>query len=325
MSNETKNFEIDIKTKQINYLTDDELKENEKKRIKKIKEAKFVQHIPLFKRLKITNDKYDQISNIFHSYYEYAIDTLQNKKISPSYLKLLNIDFNKFPEYKQSIDADIEQISKDANRMGVLHFPNIPNKKPSVCINCNKTHSSHPASLLLTYYLSIYHKKQDYVKKHSKKKSKQNKFYNTMGLYGQGSDLLPFLICLLNFEPVDSFVLFYLLDEKTKMYKLNTEFQNFSNFNFFSLAFFVLIKLINKDYWEPLFIKKEQEDFNRIMNEAVKAIFAGATLTPGLYRFPLMKLKYKITPVFIKSIEDMCFHLLDKGPSFILCLLSNTV
>ena len=51
MSNETKNFEIDIKTKQIKYLTDDELKENEKKRIKKIREAKFVQHIPLFKRL----------------------------------------------------------------------------------------------------------------------------------------------------------------------------------------------------------------------------------------------------------------------------------
>ena len=36
MSNETKNFEIDIKTKQINYLTDDQLKEKEKKRIKKI-------------------------------------------------------------------------------------------------------------------------------------------------------------------------------------------------------------------------------------------------------------------------------------------------
>ena len=70
-----------------------------------------------------------------------------------------------------------------------------------------------------------------------------------MGLYGQGSGLLPFLICLLDFEPVDSFVLFYLLDEKTKMYKLNNEFQDFSNFNFFSMAFFVLIKLINKDYW----------------------------------------------------------------------------
>ena len=93
-----------------------------------------------------------------------------------------------------------------------------------------------------------------------------------MGLFTvKELDLLPFLIyAFLNFEPVDSFVLFYLLDEKTKMYKLNTEFQNFSNFNFFSLAFFVLIKLIKKDYWEPLFIKKEQDDFNQIMNEAVK-------------------------------------------------------
>ena len=62
--------------------------------------------------------------------------------------------------------------------------------------------------------------------------------------------------------------------------------------------------------------------FNQIMNEAIKAIFAGATLTPGLYRMPIVKLYYKITPVFIKSIEDMCFHLFDKGPSFILCLLS---
>ena len=320
MSNETKNFEIDIETKQIKYLTDDELKVNEKKRIKKIKEAKFVQHIPLFKRLKITNDKYDEISNIFHSYYDYAMDTFQNNKLSPSYIKLLNIDFNKFPEFKQSLDADIKQlVVLDADRMNKDHFGFRPSKKPQ------GKYSSHPASLLLTYYLSVYHKKQDYVKKHSKKKAKENKFYNTMGLYGQGSDLLPFLICLLDFEPVDSFVLFYLLDEKTKMYKLNTEFQNFSNFNFFSLTFFVLIKLIKKDYWEPLFIKKEQEDFNQIMNEAIKAIFAGATLTPGLYRFPLMKLKYKITPIFIKSIEDMCFHLLDKGPSFILCLLSATM
>ena len=35
MSNETKNFEIDIKTKQINYLTDDELKERRKETYKK--------------------------------------------------------------------------------------------------------------------------------------------------------------------------------------------------------------------------------------------------------------------------------------------------
>tara|TARA_B110000444_G_scaffold253235_1_gene283752 strand:+ start:3299 stop:4750 length:1452 start_codon:yes stop_codon:yes gene_type:complete len=320
MTNETKNFEINIKTKQINYLTNDQLKENEKKRIKKIKEAKFVQHIPLFKKLKITNDKYDQISNIFHSYYEYAMDAFKNKKICKSYLKLLDIDFNKFPEYKQSIDADIEQIvQKDAKRMGANHFGYIPSKtQPG-------KHPSHPASLLLTYYLSIYHKNKKYVKKYSKERSTKNQFYTTMGLYGQGSDLLPFLICLLDLEPVDSFVLFYLLDEKTSMYKLNTKYQDFSNFNFFSITFFVLIKLINKDYWAPLFIKKEQEDFNQIMNEAIKAIFAGATLTPGLYRFPLIKLNYKITPVFINSIEDMCFHLLDKGPSFILCLLSATM
>ena len=174
MSNETKNFEIDIKTKQINYLTDDELKENEKKRIKKIKEAKFVQHIPLFKRLKITNDKYDQISNIFYSYYEYAIDIFNTKKLPLSYIEMLNIDFNKFPEFKESIDADIHQLAvKDVNRMGANHFGYIPTKNPPTCKKCNKIHPTHPATLLLTYYLSIYHKKQDYVKKYSKEKSKK--------------------------------------------------------------------------------------------------------------------------------------------------------
>ena len=91
MSNETKNFEIDIKTKQIKYLTDNELKVNEKNRINRIMEAKFVQHIPLFKRLKITNEKYDQVSNIFCSYYEYAMDTFKNKKICQSLIRLLTI------------------------------------------------------------------------------------------------------------------------------------------------------------------------------------------------------------------------------------------
>ena len=321
----TINFEVDVLTKKTKIMTDEEKKKNELLRKEKINKIKYVQTHSIFKRLKITHKKYECIENIFNTYYDFAKFSLSqdNKgKVDDKYYKMLKIDFDKEADFKEIIRLSIYQIYIDRNRMASHHFPSndLMNRKKN---GQGVIHPSHPAIQTAVYFLYLFDKKRKYIRKVIKQKKAANKHYNPTSIYGQGSYLMSTLICMtMNLKPVDSFAILFIIDQKTEMQQLNEEYQTFGfSYNFFMMVNFLLIKVIKPNYFQALFDKysKNNDNFNKIFSEGWKGFNASATMTPGLIVNVVAGIK-GFGNEFIQNVEDLCYHLYHKGPSFILCL-----
>lgn len=325
------NFEIDVLSKKYKFMTDEESKLNETIRLNNLKKSKFVQHLPFFKKIKLTYKKYYEIEDHFNNYYEFAKSALRkNSKgiLDKEYYDSLNMDFVKNKDYKDVIEITFKQLYIDRNRMGTTHFPGvriIENREKSK-VN-NKILEAHPAILTAVYFLYTFDKNRIYVNKVIDQRKKNETFYHATSIYGQGSYLMALLLGLSDISTLDAFVILFLLDKKTEMQQLNEAYQRFDfNMFFFIMAVFILIKVQQKNFWKPLFDKyQDQSDFNIILGESLRGFLATATMTPGLIVNVVAGYNKKITTKYKKSIEDLCYHLYDKGPSFIICLLSANV
>jgi hypothetical protein len=376
MSSANINFEFDILSKKTSFLTDKEKQATQNKDKEKRNKLVYTQNHPIFQKMRVTHKKYAEIEDHFNKYYDYAkysMKTSNKGKVDPAYFDMLKLDFNKEVEFKRMIELSLHQIFIDRMRIWPEHFSSIDivtNRKPN---KLGKLHPAHPAIQTAVYFLFIFDKKRNYVRKViERKKKEQGTFYHATSLYGQGSAVMSGLICSsFNLPPVDSFVILFVLDQKTEMQQLNESYQAFDfNMNFFMIASFLLSKAANPNFYTPLidkFVEKSEtipkaikslekrlgkarsdskdgqdgEDITSLtfklqqsklqlqennpsihMHNCLRSFHATATMCPGLIVNVVSGKKNIHTDKYNKSVQDLCYHLYSKGPSFILCIMA---